>query len=125
MAESDELSPLIQRHVTASAAELRAEAAAQMQLLKSELKGDIQEINQRSLRMEAQLQELISRSSDLSVSFPEISKTTTRPLAAMPMLQDESVVALPDPPPSTPATTSVSPSASLALKDFAVWAHCV
>ena len=73
MAESDEFSPLIQRHVTASAAELRAEAAAlktelkgetaaQMQLLKSELKGDIQEINQRSLRMEAQLQELISRS---------------------------------------------------------------
>ena len=58
MAESDEFSPLIQRHVTASAAELRAEAAA----LKSELKGDIQEINQRSLRMEAQLQELISRS---------------------------------------------------------------
>ena len=62
MAESDEFSPLIQRHVTASAAELRAETAAQMQLLKSELKGDIQEINQRSLRMEAQLQELISRS---------------------------------------------------------------
>jgi len=69
MAESDEFSPLIQRHVTASAAELRAEAAAlkgetaaQMQLLKLELKGDIQEINQRSLRMEAQLQELISRS---------------------------------------------------------------
>ena len=59
MAESDEFSPLIQRHVTASAAELRAEAAA----LKLELKGDIQEINQRSLRMEAQLQELISRSS--------------------------------------------------------------
>ncbi len=58
MAESDEFSPLIQRHVTASAAELRAEAAA----LKLELKGDIQEINQRSLRMEAQLQELISRS---------------------------------------------------------------
>ena len=58
MAESDEFSPLIQRHVTASAAELRAEAAA----LKSELKNDIQEINQRSLRMEAQLQELISRS---------------------------------------------------------------
>ena len=68
MAESDEFSPLIQRHVTASAAELRAEAAAQraeaaaqMQLLRSELKGDIQEMNQRSLRMEAQLQELISR----------------------------------------------------------------
>ena len=58
MAETDEFSPLIQRHVTASAAELRAEAAA----LKSELKNDIQEINQRSLRMEAQLQELISRS---------------------------------------------------------------
>ena len=58
MAESDEFTPLIQRHVTASAAELRAEAAA----LKSELKNDIQEINQRSLRMEAQLQELISRS---------------------------------------------------------------
>jgi hypothetical protein len=57
MAESDEFTPLIQRHVTASAAELRAEAAA----LKSELKNDIQEINQRSLRMEAQLQELISR----------------------------------------------------------------
>ena len=69
MAESDEFSPLIQRHVTASAAELRAEAAAQMQLLKdeaaaqkAELKADIHEINQRSLRMEAQLQELISRS---------------------------------------------------------------
>jgi hypothetical protein len=59
MAESDEFSPLIQRHVTASAAELRAEAAA----LRSELKGDIQEMNQRSLRMEAQLQDLISRSS--------------------------------------------------------------
>jgi hypothetical protein len=58
MAESDEFSPLIQRHVTASAAELRAE----MQLLRSEFKSDIQEINQRSLRMEAQLQELISRS---------------------------------------------------------------
>ena len=58
MAESDEFTPLIQRHVTASAAELRAEAAA----LKLELKNDIQEINQRSLRMEAQLQELISRS---------------------------------------------------------------
>jgi hypothetical protein len=69
MAESDEFSPLIQRHVTASAAELRAEAAAQMQLLKeeaaaqkAELKADIHEINQRSLRMEALLQELISRS---------------------------------------------------------------
>lgn len=69
MAESDEFSPLIQRHVTASAAELRAEAAAQraeaaaqmaeaaaqMQLLRSELKGDIREIK-------VQLQELISRS---------------------------------------------------------------
>ena len=62
MAESDEFSPLIQRHVTASAAELRAEAAAHMQLLRSEFKSDIQDINQRSLRMEAQLQELISRS---------------------------------------------------------------
>ena len=72
MAESDEFSPLIQRHVNASAAELRAEAAeqraeaaaqaaAQLQLLKSELKSDIQEINQRSLRMEAQLLELVSR----------------------------------------------------------------
>ena len=61
MAESDEFSPLIQRHVTASAAELRAEAAAQMQLLRSELKSDIQDINQRSLRMEALLQELISQ----------------------------------------------------------------
>ena len=58
MAESDEFSPLIQRHVTASAAELRAE----MQLLRSEFKSDIQEINQRSLRMEAQLLELLSRS---------------------------------------------------------------
>ena len=58
VAESDEFTPLIQRHVTASAAELRAEVAA----LKSELKNDIQEINQRSMRMEAQLQELISRS---------------------------------------------------------------
>jgi len=68
MTESDEFSSLIQRHVKASAAELRAEAAA----LKSELtsafmdetialKSDIQEINRRSLRMEAQLQELISR----------------------------------------------------------------
>ena len=57
MTESDEFSPLIQRHVKASAAELRAEAAA----LKSELQSDIQEINRRSLRMEAQLQELISR----------------------------------------------------------------
>ena len=71
MTESDEFSPLIQHHVKASAAELRAEAAA----LKSELtsafmdvkdetialKSDIQEINRRSLRMEAQLQELISR----------------------------------------------------------------
>jgi hypothetical protein len=97
MAESDEMSPLIQRHVAASAAELRAE----IQILKSEmsaqnehlhlrslqeaaalktelmgetialksafmdetiaLKSDIQEINRRSLRMEAQLQELISR----------------------------------------------------------------
>jgi predicted nucleic acid-binding Zn-ribbon protein len=72
MAESDEFSPLIQRHVNASAAELRteaaeqraeaaAQAAAQLQLLKSELKSDIQEINQRSLRMEAQLLELFSR----------------------------------------------------------------
>jgi hypothetical protein len=55
MAESDEFSPLIQRHVTASAAELRAEAAVQMQLLRSELKSEIQEIK-------VQLQELISRS---------------------------------------------------------------
>ena len=97
MAESDELSPLIQRHVTASAAELRAEALnmrletlTQIQLQKSELKSDMQEIkadtftqlqlqkselqssiqelksdmqemNQRSLRIEAQLHELISR----------------------------------------------------------------
>jgi ABC-type phosphate transport system auxiliary subunit len=58
MTESDEFSPLIQRHVKASAAELRAEVAA----LKTELQSDIQEINRRSLRIEAQLQELISRS---------------------------------------------------------------
>ena len=62
MAESDEFSPLIQRHITASAAELRAELRAEAAALKLELKNDIQEINQRSLRMEAQLQELISRS---------------------------------------------------------------
>jgi hypothetical protein len=65
MAESDEFSPLIQRHVTASAAELRAEAAAQKAEAAAQmelLKNDIQQINQRSLRMEAQLQELISRS---------------------------------------------------------------
>jgi hypothetical protein len=67
MAESDEFTPLIQRHVVASATELRTELRAEMlahnQLLKSELQTDIQEINQRSLRMEAQLQELIARSS--------------------------------------------------------------
>ena len=64
MAESDEFSPLIQRHIAASATELRAEIqimknemSAQNQLLRS----DLQEMNQRSLRMEAQLQELISR----------------------------------------------------------------
>jgi predicted nucleic acid-binding Zn-ribbon protein len=67
MTESDE----IQRHVKASAAELRA-AAEKMANLKSELtsafmdemtalKSDIQEINQQLLRMEAQLQEFISR----------------------------------------------------------------
>ena len=55
MAESDEFSPLIQRHVTASAAELRAELRAEAAALKLELKADIQEIK-------AQLQELISRS---------------------------------------------------------------
>jgi hypothetical protein len=70
MAESNEFTPLIQRHVEASAIELRAEMLAQnqllkseYQLLKSELQSDIHEINQRSLRMEAQLQELIARSS--------------------------------------------------------------
>ena len=51
MAESDEFTPLIQRHVTMSAAELRAEAAA----MKLELKNDIQDINQRSLRMETRM----------------------------------------------------------------------
>jgi len=64
MTESDEFSPLIQRHVKASAAELRAEAAALKSEFTSEtiaLKSEIQEINRRSLRMEAQLQELISR----------------------------------------------------------------
>jgi hypothetical protein len=64
MTESDEFSPLIQRHVQASAAELRAETAALKSELTGEtiaLKSDIQEINRRTLRMEAQLQELISR----------------------------------------------------------------
>ena len=64
MAENDECSPLIRRHITASAAELRAEAVALKLELKGEaaaLKSDMQGLNQRSLRMEAQLQELISR----------------------------------------------------------------
>jgi hypothetical protein len=56
--ESDELSPLIQRQITASAAELRAEAAAAHASLSSELKSDMQEINQRSIRLEEQLREL-------------------------------------------------------------------
>ena len=64
VAESDEFTPLIQRHVTASAAELRAEVAA----LKSELKNDIQEINQRSMRMEAQLLGLIPRSAGAPIA---------------------------------------------------------
>jgi hypothetical protein len=63
MAESDEFTPLIERQVTASAERLRAEIATKIDSLKSQLQTDIQEINQRSLRMEEQLQELIVRSS--------------------------------------------------------------
>jgi hypothetical protein len=73
------VSPLIQRHVAASAAELKADVLlvhsetvvhvnAQVQAVKDELKSDvheinqnIQEINERSRRMEAQLQDLIAR----------------------------------------------------------------
>ncbi len=58
MAESDG------RHITASAAERRAEAVALKLELKGEaaaLKNDMLELNQRSPCMEAQLQELISR----------------------------------------------------------------
>ncbi len=73
------MSPLIQRHVAASAAELKADVLlvhsetvvhvnAQVQAVKDELKSDvheinqnIQEINERSRRMEAQLQDLIAR----------------------------------------------------------------
>jgi hypothetical protein len=78
MAESDEFSPLIQRHVMASAAELRAEAAAvKLELMgeTSALKGEtsalksetsalrcmMQAVNLRSMRMEAALQDLIAR----------------------------------------------------------------
>jgi hypothetical protein len=56
--ESDELTPLIERRVAASAETLRSDFKA----LKAELQSDIQEIKQRSLRIEAQLQELITRS---------------------------------------------------------------
>lgn len=80
--ESDELSPLIQRLVSASAAELRAEAAAQkaeadarMQLFESGLMSEIsalqkgiQEMNQRSLRMEAQLLGLIPSSAGAPIA---------------------------------------------------------
>ena len=63
------MSPLIQRYVAASAAELKADVHSetvvhvntQMQAVKDELKSDIQEINERSRRMEAQLQDLIAR----------------------------------------------------------------
>jgi hypothetical protein len=45
--------------VAASAAELRAEITA----LKSDVEKEMKEMNQRSLRMEAQLQELVARGS--------------------------------------------------------------
>ena len=77
---TEELQPLIQRQVSASAAELRAEAAQATALLEFKhaslsmellgtsdevalLKASMQEsdMNERSQRMEAQLQEFISR----------------------------------------------------------------
>jgi hypothetical protein len=62
MSESEEFLPLIQRHVAASAAELRAEAAAAHSSLKLELKNDIQEISRRSMRDECdELSPLIQR----------------------------------------------------------------
>ena len=49
---------LIQRQIIASAAELRAESAIARAFLQLELKSDMQEINQRSMRLEEQLREL-------------------------------------------------------------------
>ena len=78
---AEELQPLIQRQVSASAAELRAEAAQATALLEFKhaslsmellgtsgevalLKASMQDMNERSQRMEAQLQEFISRSGE-------------------------------------------------------------
>ena len=75
---AEELQPLIQSHVSASAAELRAEAAQTTAMLELKhaslsieilgasgevalLKASMQDMNERSQRMEAQLQEFISR----------------------------------------------------------------
>jgi hypothetical protein len=58
MANSDEFMPLIEKQVKLSADKLRAE----MQVMKTEFQTDLQDISQRSLRMEEQLQELITLS---------------------------------------------------------------
>ena len=67
MAEGDavagELSPLLQRHVSASVEELRAAVTVQVGALDSHvahMRSDIQGINERSERIEARLQELLA-----------------------------------------------------------------
>jgi len=64
---ADEFSPLIQRHIKSSEAVLRAEMVqlmdAKLDARISELKSEFQVMNERSLLMNSQLQELISRSS--------------------------------------------------------------
>jgi hypothetical protein len=67
VAEGDEvageLSPLLQRHVSASVEELRAAVTVQVGALDSHvahIRSDIQGINERSERIEARLQELLS-----------------------------------------------------------------
>jgi hypothetical protein len=97
MAESDEFSPLIQRHVTASAAELRAEAAAvkleltaalkdETSALKDALKGEtsalrseMQEMNQRSMRMGAQLQVCVLGEGGMVCVYPNPDCRTSSP----------------------------------------------
>ena len=62
-AVADELSPLLQRHVSASVEELRAAVTVQVGALDSHvahMRSDIQGINERSERIEARLQELLA-----------------------------------------------------------------
>jgi chaperonin cofactor prefoldin len=68
-AVADELSPLLQRHVSASVEELRAAVTVQVGALDSHvtcMRSDIQGINERSERMEAQLQELLARANAIA-----------------------------------------------------------